>query len=47
MRRLVSSRIMLTDMTRWREAAPAHGEVLGAARPACTFVQVSHFIDPA
>ncbi len=40
------TRIMLTDMKRWREAARAHGEVFGAARPACTFVEVSGFIDP-
>lgn len=40
------TRIMLTDMKRWREAARAHGEYFGAVRPACTFVQVSGFIDP-
>jgi len=40
------TRIMLTDMKRWREAARAHGEFFGEARPACTFVQVSGFIDP-
>ena len=37
---------MLTDITTWREAARAHGEVFGEARPACTFVQVAGFIDP-
>ena len=41
------TRIMLTDMARWRDAARAHGEVFGAIRPACTFVQVVGFIDPA
>jgi enamine deaminase RidA (YjgF/YER057c/UK114 family) len=41
------TRIMLTDIARWREAARAHGEVFAAVRPACTFVQVSAFIDPA
>jgi enamine deaminase RidA (YjgF/YER057c/UK114 family) len=41
------TRIMLTDMARWRDAARAHGEVFGAVRPACTFVQVVGFIDPA
>jgi enamine deaminase RidA (YjgF/YER057c/UK114 family) len=44
---VVRTRIMLTDMTRWREAARAHGEVFRDVRPACTFVQVSGFIDPA
>jgi enamine deaminase RidA (YjgF/YER057c/UK114 family) len=41
------TRIMLVDIARWQEAARAHGEVFGAVRPACTFVQVSGFIDPA
>jgi enamine deaminase RidA (YjgF/YER057c/UK114 family) len=36
----------LDDISRWREAARAHGEMFGRARPACTFVQVSGFIDP-
>lgn len=44
---VVRTRIMMTDITQWREAARAHGEVFGVARPACTFVQVSGFIDPA
>jgi enamine deaminase RidA (YjgF/YER057c/UK114 family) len=43
---IVRTRIMLTDISRWREAARAHGEVFGEIRPACTFVQVSGFIDP-
>lgn len=43
---VVRTRIMLTNMSDWREAARAHGELFGAARPACTFVQVSGFIDP-
>jgi enamine deaminase RidA (YjgF/YER057c/UK114 family) len=40
------TRVMLTDMTRWQDAARAHGEVFGTIRPASTFVQVSRFIDP-
>lgn len=36
---------MLTDISRWREAARAHGEVFANIRPACTFVEVSRFID--
>jgi enamine deaminase RidA (YjgF/YER057c/UK114 family) len=41
------TRVMLTDISRWREAARAHGEVFSGIRPACTFVGVSAFIDPA
>ena len=42
----VRTRIMLTDVTRWEEAAQAHGERFTSVRPACTFVEVSRFIDP-
>jgi len=44
---VVRTRVMLTDIGRWREAARAHGEAFGAVRPACTFVEVSRFIDSA
>jgi enamine deaminase RidA (YjgF/YER057c/UK114 family) len=43
---VVRTRILLTDATRWQEAAKAHGELFGDIRPACTFVEVSRFIDP-
>ena len=43
---VVRTRVMLTDIARWEEAARAHGEVFGKIRPACTFVQVAGFIDP-
>lgn len=43
---VIRTRVLLTDMTRWEEAARAHGEVFGSIRPACTFVEVSRFIDP-
>jgi enamine deaminase RidA (YjgF/YER057c/UK114 family) len=46
-RQVTRTRVMLTDIGRWREAAAAHGEAFGDARPACTFVQVAGFIDPA
>ena len=36
---------MLTDMTQWEAAAKAHAEIFGQIKPACTFVQVSGFID--
>lgn len=43
---VVRTRVMLTDITRWEEAARAHGEVFADIRPATTFVEVSRFIDP-
>ncbi|MEV6679077.1 RidA family protein [Streptomyces erythrochromogenes] len=43
---VVRTRIMLTDVTRWEEAARAHGERFASIRPATTFVEVSRFIDP-
>lgn len=43
---VIRTRVMLTDITRWREAARAHGEFFGAVRPACTFDGVSGFVDP-
>ncbi|MFF0741234.1 RidA family protein [Streptomyces sp. NPDC004111] len=43
---VVRTRIMLTDVTRWQDAARAHGERFAAVLPACTFVEVSRFIDP-
>jgi enamine deaminase RidA (YjgF/YER057c/UK114 family) len=46
-RHVTRTRVMLTDATRWREAARAHGEYFGAIRPASTFVQVAALIDPA
>jgi enamine deaminase RidA (YjgF/YER057c/UK114 family) len=42
---VIRTRIMLTDMSQWQEAARAHGEFFGEIRPACTFVEVSRFID--
>ncbi|WP_405978619.1 RidA family protein [Streptomyces sp. NBC_00158] len=44
---VVRTRIMLTDITTWEEAARAHGERFAAIRPVTTFVEVSRFIDPA
>jgi enamine deaminase RidA (YjgF/YER057c/UK114 family) len=43
---VVRTRVLLTDADRWQEAARAHGEVFGAIRPACTFVEVQRLIDP-
>ena len=43
---IIRTRIMLTDISSWRDASRAHGEVFRDIRPACTVVQVSRFIDP-
>ena len=42
-RRMTCERVMLADISRWEEAARAHGEVFRAIRPACTFVEVKGF----
>jgi enamine deaminase RidA (YjgF/YER057c/UK114 family) len=43
---VIRTRIMLTDISTWQAAARAHGAAFGEIRPACTFVEVSLFIDP-
>jgi enamine deaminase RidA (YjgF/YER057c/UK114 family) len=43
---VIRTRIMLTDINTWEGAARAHGAAFGDIRPACTFVEVSRFIDP-
>lgn len=42
---VIRTRVMLTDISLWKEAAAAHGEYFSEIRPACTFVQVSALID--
>ena len=41
---VIRTRIMLTDISRWEEAARAHGEFFSEIRPACTFVEVKGFV---
>ena len=43
---VIRTRILLTDMNTWKDAAKAHGEVFSSIQPACTFVEVSRFINP-
>jgi enamine deaminase RidA (YjgF/YER057c/UK114 family) len=43
---VIRTRIMLTDISSWKEAARAHGEFFSEIRPACTFVEVRRFIEP-
>ncbi len=42
---VIRTRVMLTDISTWREAGRAHGVFFGEIRPACTFVEVGGFID--
>jgi enamine deaminase RidA (YjgF/YER057c/UK114 family) len=44
---VIRTRVMLTDISRWEEAARAHGEVFGAIKPASTFVEVKGLINEA
>lgn len=43
---VIRTRVMLTDIGRWEEAARVHGEVFASIRPVTTFVEVSAFVDP-
>ena len=43
---MVRTRVMLTDIEQWRDAARAHAQRFAQVRQACTFVEVSRFIDP-
>jgi enamine deaminase RidA (YjgF/YER057c/UK114 family) len=42
---VIRTRVMLTDISRWEEAARAHGEMFSGIRPACTFVEVKGLIN--
>ncbi len=43
---IIRTRIFLTDMSTWKEAARAHGELFGDIRPACSFIGTSALINP-
>jgi enamine deaminase RidA (YjgF/YER057c/UK114 family) len=43
---VIRTRIMLTNIETWHDAARAHGEYFAVIKPACTFVEVTRFIDP-
>jgi enamine deaminase RidA (YjgF/YER057c/UK114 family) len=43
---VVRTRVMLTDIRQWQQAARAHAERFAQVRPATTFVEVSRFVDP-
>ncbi len=42
---VIRTRVFLTDMSRWKEAGRAHGEVFSEIRPANIFAGVSGFVD--
>ena len=42
---VIRTRVMLTDISNWPEAARAHGEYFGSIRPASTFVGTSGLIN--
>jgi enamine deaminase RidA (YjgF/YER057c/UK114 family) len=42
---VVRTRIYVTDISRWREAADVHSEYFESIRPATTMVQVAKLID--
>jgi enamine deaminase RidA (YjgF/YER057c/UK114 family) len=43
---VVRTRIYLTQMDRWEEAARAHAESFGQVHPATTLIGVSRLVDP-
>ena len=42
---MVRTRIYLTDIDRWEEAARAHAEAFAEVKPAATMVEVSRLAD--
>jgi enamine deaminase RidA (YjgF/YER057c/UK114 family) len=43
---VVRTRMFVTDISRWQEAATVHAEVFGDIRPVTTMVEVSALISP-
>lgn len=46
MENVTRTRIILTDIALWKDAARAHAEAFGTIRPVTTLMQVSAFVDP-
>jgi enamine deaminase RidA (YjgF/YER057c/UK114 family) len=42
---VIRTRMFVTDISRWEEAAAVHGEVFADIRPATTMVEVARLID--
>ncbi len=47
LRDVVRTRVYLTDIDRWEEAARAHAEAFAEVKPASSMVEVSRLADPA
>ena len=45
MENVIRTRVFLTDISRWEEAAKAHGEVFGKIRPGSTFIEIKSAIE--
>jgi len=43
---VIRTRVMLTDIGQWRQAARAHAQRFAQVRPVTTFIEVSRFVDP-
>ncbi len=43
---VIRTRIILTDIATWEDAARAHAEVFTDIRPVTTVMEVSRFVDP-
>ena len=46
LRDVIRTRVLTTDMTRWKDIARAHREFFGDIKPASTLVQVMSLIEP-
>lgn len=45
-RNVIRTRLFLTDIDRWEEAADAHRSMFAEIEPACSFVEVSRLLHP-
>jgi enamine deaminase RidA (YjgF/YER057c/UK114 family) len=43
---VIRTRVLLTDISTWKEAARAHGDFFSNIQPVTTFVEVSGLINP-
>jgi enamine deaminase RidA (YjgF/YER057c/UK114 family) len=46
LKHVVRTRVFLTDMSRWKEAGEAHGEIFKDIEPATSFLGTSALINP-